>query len=104
MDEIVKRVAEHFKEKGADMSAMTANTRTGMTEEEEFEWLGGLFGHCEDCVFVSRGEELNYVGWCYKHERNVKPKWGCNKFTSLAKLLAKKLLKGEDANYGNCNL
>ena len=39
-DELVKRVAEHLKEKGADMSAMTANTRTGMTEEEEFEWLG----------------------------------------------------------------
>ncbi|MBR2548750.1 MAG: hypothetical protein IKG47_00425 [Oscillospiraceae bacterium] len=93
-DELVKRVAEHLKEKGADMSAMTANTRTGMTEEEEFEWLGGLFGHCEDCVFVSRGKELNYVGWCYKHERNVKPKWGCNEFTSLAKELAKKLLKG----------
>lgn len=87
MDEIVNRVAEHFKEKGTDMSVMTANTRTGMTEEEEFEWLGGLFGHCEDCVFVGRGEELNDVGWCYQQERDVKPKWGCSDFRSLGKAI-----------------
>lgn len=54
-----------------------------MTEDEYLEWGGTMFGHCEDCVYVGDGEEVDDLGYCYEQCRMVKPKWGCNEFQKM---------------------
>jgi hypothetical protein len=51
-----------------------------MTDEEYMEWGGLVFGPCHLCTYCGDGKELNDLGWCYQHERLVKPLWGCCEF------------------------